>query len=87
VIASPDGRNGSVTIHADAIVYAGLFAEGESTALVLDAGRHAWVHVAEGEVRLGGHLLGAGDGASVSGEREVRIEGVKNGEVLVFDLA
>ncbi|HVJ90271.1 MAG TPA: pirin family protein, partial [Labilithrix sp.] len=53
-IASPDGRDGSVTVHADAIVYTGLLARGEKADLALRVGRHAWVHVARGNVRLNG---------------------------------
>ncbi len=87
VVASPDGRDGSVTLHADAVLYAGLFDAGEVAELALAPGRHAWVHVARGKVRVDGRDLGAGDGASLSDERAVRVEGVDGGEVLVFDLA
>jgi redox-sensitive bicupin YhaK (pirin superfamily) len=87
VVASPDGREGSVTIHTDASVYAGSFDAGETASLAIDRGRHVWVHVARGNVRVNGRELGAGDGAALSEEDAVRIEGVKAGEVLVFDLA
>jgi len=87
VVASPDARDGSVAIHTDAVVYAGLFDKGESAELLLAANRHAWVHVARGKVRVNGRDLEAGDGASLSEESAVRIEGVATGEVLVFDLA
>ncbi|HZU82980.1 MAG TPA: pirin family protein [Polyangiaceae bacterium] len=87
VVASPDGRDGSLTIHADAVVYAGLFDGGESAQLPLRHGRHAWVHVARGAVRVNGRELKAGDGAALSDEGAVRVEGVDRGEVLVFDLA
>jgi redox-sensitive bicupin YhaK (pirin superfamily) len=87
VVASPDGRDGSVTIHTDAIVHAGLFARGQSTELSLTPGRHAWVHVAEGEVRVNGRTLKAGDGASFSEEHSIRVDGTDRGEVLIFDLA
>ena len=87
VVASPDGRDGSLTIHADAVVYAGLFDGGESAQLPLRHGRHAWVHVARGAVRVNGRELKAGDGAALSDEGAVRVEGVDGGEVLVFDLA
>jgi quercetin 2,3-dioxygenase len=86
VVASPDGRDGSVTIHADARVYAGLFDGGEQAELTLASDRHAWVHVARGTVSVNGKTLSAGDGAAVEGE-DVRVEGVDAGEVLVFDLA
>ncbi len=87
IVASPDGRDGSVTIHTDVLLYAGLFEEGESAELPIAKGRHAWVHVARGKVRVNGRDLGAGDGAALSDEAAVRIEGVAGGEVLVFDLA
>lgn len=87
VVASPDGRAGSVTIHADAVLHAGLFDAGESAELSLTKGRHAWVHVARGKLRVNGHDLSAGDALALSDEATVRIEGVQDGEVLVFDLA
>lgn len=86
-VASPDARFDSVTIHADAVVYAGLLARGEATTLRLAPGRHGWVQVARGQVRLNGHLLAAGDGAGIVDEEMVKLEGVEGGEVLVFDLA
>jgi redox-sensitive bicupin YhaK (pirin superfamily) len=86
VVASPEGREGSLTIHADAVVYAGLFGGGEEATLSLSPGRHAWVHVAHGKVRVNGRALKDGDGFALSEEKSVRIEGVDGGEVLVFDL-
>jgi len=86
-VASPDGRFDSVTIHADAVVYAGLLERGETTTLRLAPGRSGWVQVARGKVRLNGHQLTAGDGAGIVDEEMVRLEGVEGGEVLVFDLA
>jgi len=87
VVASPDGRDGSVTIHADAVLHAGLIGAGESADLTLGTGRHSWVQVARGKVRVNGEVLSAGDGAALTGEARVSIEGVDGGEVLVFDLA
>ena len=87
VVASPDGRDGSVTVHADAVVHAGLFDKGESAELTLGESRHAWVHVARGTVRVNGRDLGPGDAAALSEEGTVRVEGIDGGEVLVFDLA
>jgi redox-sensitive bicupin YhaK (pirin superfamily) len=85
VVASPNGRDGSVTVHADAHVFAGVFGVGERAELALAPGRHAWVHVARGEARVNGRDLSAGDAAAISEESAVVIEG-KGGEVLVFDL-
>ena len=87
VVASPDGRDGSVTIHTDATIYAGLFAPGESAELSLAKGRHAWIHVAKGLLKVNGRDLSAGDGMALSEEESVKIEGLGQGEVLVFDLA
>jgi quercetin 2,3-dioxygenase len=87
VVASPEGRDGSVTIHTDAVVYAGLFDKGEAAELRIDPARYAWVHVARGKIRVNGRDLEAGDGAALSQENVVRVEGVEGGEVLVFDLA
>ncbi len=87
VIASPDGRDGSVTIHQDARVYATLLQPGEVLTHELHPGRHAWVQVARGAALLSGQRLEAGDGAAVSEEPKVTLAGEKAAEVLLFDLA
>ncbi len=87
LVASPDGAEGSVRIHSSTRLYAGLFAKGERTSLSLGPGRHAWVHVAKGEAQVNGQALKAGDGAALSNEAMVTLEGISAGEVLVFDLA
>jgi redox-sensitive bicupin YhaK (pirin superfamily) len=89
LVASPDGRDGSVTVHTDATLYAGLFATGERAELALAPGRHAWIHAARGRVRANGQELAAGDGLAITGEDKIVIEGTdaERGEVLVFDLA
>jgi redox-sensitive bicupin YhaK (pirin superfamily) len=87
IVASPDGRDGSVTLHADAAIYAGLLRAGEAAELPLAAGRHAWVHVARGKAKVNGRDLSEGDGAGLSEEGKVRVEGIDDAEVLVFDLA
>lgn len=89
LVASPDGTDGSVTIHADARVYAGRFTAGERAELPIANGRHVWAQVARGRVRVGDQLLAEGDGAAISQERLVRVEGVagSDAELLVFDLA
>lgn len=90
LVASPDGADGSITIHTDARLYAGLLAAGDRAELPLAAGRHAWVHVARGRVRANGLELGAGDGLAISDEPKVELAGIAGGadrgEVLVFDL-
>jgi redox-sensitive bicupin YhaK (pirin superfamily) len=87
LVASPDGDGGSLTIHTDARVLAGVFDAGQAAEHMLAPGRHAWVHVVRGSARVNGAALGAGDAAALSEERTVRIEGIDAGEVLVFDLA
>jgi quercetin 2,3-dioxygenase len=87
VVASPDGRDGSISIHSDAVVLAGMLGSGDKVELAVSKDRHAWVHVASGKVRVNGRDLKEGDGAALSDEVAVRIEGVDGGEVLVFDLA
>ena len=87
IVASPDGRDGSVTVHTDALLFAGLFEKGERADYTLAAGRHAWVQVARGHVRVNGQALKAGDGLALSQETAVQIEGVQGAELLLFDLA
>jgi len=86
LIASPDGADGSVVIHTDARVHAALLDAGENATLDLALGRHAWVHVVRGAVTVNGVALQGGDGAALSDEPAVRLEGVDAAEVLVFDL-
>lgn len=87
LVASPDGRDGSVTIHQDALVFAGLFDAEEAATHALAPGRRAYVHVARGTVAVNGQPLGAGDALKVTGEASVRLESGRGAEVLVFDLA
>lgn len=86
LVASPAGEAGSVKIHADARMYAGLFDEGESADLHLDAGREAYVHVVRGTVRVNDQHLQAGDAAMLHGEPQVQLRDAEQAEVLVFDL-
>jgi redox-sensitive bicupin YhaK (pirin superfamily) len=86
LIASPDGRDGSVTIHRNAFVLAAMLDGGESARHELAPGRRAYVHVARGSVRVNGAELDAGDAAKLTGESAVSLEGGRNAEVLVFDL-
>jgi redox-sensitive bicupin YhaK (pirin superfamily) len=86
VIAARDGRDGAVTIHQDAVVYAGLFDGAESATLDLAPGRRAYVHVARGRVRANGTDLAAGDALKLSDVAAVTLERGQDAEVLVFDL-
>jgi len=86
LVASPDGRDGSVTIHQDAFLYAGLFDAGEAAEFTLAAGRRAYAHVIRGEVEVNGQPLGPGDALKVTGEQAVRLAKGRGAEVLLFDL-
>ena len=90
LIASPDGREQSTTIHQDASVYASLLDSGKSMELELEPGRHAWVQLISGRLDVNGKKLEPGDGAAVSGEKKLTLASASgNGaaEFLVFDLA
>ena len=86
LVASPDGDAGSVKIHQDAKLYAGLFDQGERAELALAAGRQAYVHVARGAITLNGQDLGTGDAAKLTGEPALTLTEGNGAEVLVFDL-
>ena len=87
LVAAPEGEQGSVTIHADAKLYAGLFDGAESASLALDPSRKAYVHLVRGELDVNGSKLGAGDAARLENESELKLSNGKDAEVLVFDLA
>jgi redox-sensitive bicupin YhaK (pirin superfamily) len=86
LVASPDGADGSVTIHQDARVYAGLFDGDESATLELAPGRRVYVHVARGSVQVNGERLAAGDAAKLTDTSRIDIDRGANAELLVFDL-
>lgn len=86
LVASPDGREGSVTIHQDASLYLGRLGSGDRVAFAPRAGRRAYVQVAGGELRLNGQPLAAGDGVRVEDERELVFEAAGDAQVLLFDL-
>jgi redox-sensitive bicupin YhaK (pirin superfamily) len=86
LIASADGGEGSVTIHQDARVYAGLFQRDEGAELELAPGRRAYIHVARGEIDVSGERLGAGDAAMATDARRIKLAAGKDAEVIAFDL-
>ncbi|MBE2242248.1 MAG: pirin family protein [Burkholderiaceae bacterium] len=86
-IASPQGGDGAVRLHADATLYAGLFDAGEAARMTLDAARHTYVQLARGTLVANGIALAAGDALHLQGERELTLEGGADAEVIVFDLA
>jgi redox-sensitive bicupin YhaK (pirin superfamily) len=87
LVASPDGRDGSVTIHADASISAALVDGAESIARALDPARKAYVQVVRGSLDVNGKRLATGDAAALSGEKSLTLSGGGDAEVLVFDLA
>jgi quercetin 2,3-dioxygenase len=87
-LLSPDGRDGSVTIHADAVVSSAVLGTGQSATLALTPGRRQWVQMLRGSAVVNGTALAQGDGAGVTGERELTFVGAGEGdaEAMVFDL-
>jgi quercetin 2,3-dioxygenase len=86
LIAARDGRDGAVTVHQDASLYTALLAAGDQVGHALAPGRHAWVQVARGAVKVGPQSLAEGDGAAITDERELAIAATASSEILVFDL-
>lgn len=87
LIASPDGAEGSVTIHADASIYAGLFNADETATLPLNPARKAYLHVARGTVAVNGQNLQKGDAALLANESSLTLSNAQDAEVLFFNLA
>ena len=87
LLASKGGREGSLRVHQDADLYVTRLAEGERRRHAPSPGRHAWVQVARGAAKVNRQPLKAGDGAALSDEAAVELEGSADAEVLVFDLA
>ena len=87
LVASPDGREGSVTIHADASLRAGLFSGDERAELPLDPQRISYVHLVRGSLRVNDRQLQGGDALRLDHESTLLLEGGEDAEVLVFDLA
>mgnify|MGYP000464340503 CR=1 FL=1 len=86
LIVSEDGRDGSLKIHQNARIYAGLFDGNEQARLELAPGRGSYVQVARGQVKVNGITLDTGDALQIRDEAQVTIENGRDAEVLVFDL-
>jgi quercetin 2,3-dioxygenase len=86
LIASPDGAEGSVTLHQDARVYAALLDGAERASHALAAGRRAYVHVARGSISANGTALAAGDALKAEGVPAIELSSGEGAEVLLFDL-
>jgi len=87
LIASPDGADGSVTIHQDARLHAAILDGADAVTHVLAERRRVYVHVIRGEVEVNGERLAGGDAVKLAGVKEVRLANAKDAEVLLFDLA
>ena len=86
-VASPDGENGSVKMHADAKLYAGLFEGAQTASLAIDPKRKAYVHLIKGSLEVNGHTLQGGDALMLADESNISIRNGHDAEVLVFDLS
>ena len=87
LVASNDGAQGSVTIHADARLYAGLLDGDEAATLALDPNRKTYVHLVRGELEVNGQALAQGDAAMMQAQGQLELRKGHDAEVLVFDLA
>jgi redox-sensitive bicupin YhaK (pirin superfamily) len=86
VVASPDGRRGSLRIRQDALLYSAMLDPGQHVVHELSQGRSAWLHLVQGEVALGDVILTTGDGAGVTAERAVSLTARAATEILLIDL-
>jgi quercetin 2,3-dioxygenase len=86
LVTSKTGREGSIAIHQDAEFWLAKLAPENRVTHKLNAGRHAWVHIAEGEVKLNGKTLLGGDAVAIDNESAIELVGVKPSQVLLFDL-
>ena len=87
LVASPDARDGSLIIHQDASLFAGLLAPEQQVSRELAAGRYAWLHVARGQVSVSGQVLSAGDAAAFDEPGNISVVASQPSELLLFDLA
>lgn len=87
LVASSDGSEGSISVHQDMRLFAGVFDAGAETSFELLPSRHAWVHVARGAIELNGTALSAGDAAAFDDAGSIQIKSGGASEILVFDLA
>ncbi|MCP2730344.1 pirin family protein [Limnofasciculus baicalensis] len=87
LLAARDGREGAVTVHQDVYLYGGILGKRDRISHILEPQRHAWVQVARGGINLNGLSLNQGDGAAISDETNIVIQGTTDAEILLFDLA
>lgn len=87
LVASPEGREGSVTVHQDVNLYAAVLEKGDRISYTLQPNRHVWLQVAKGNAILNDYPLKAGDGVAISDTEQLEIGTDSQGEILLFDLA
>ncbi len=87
LVASRDAADGSLLIHQDARIYLSTIEEGQRVSCEIADSRHAWLQVLRGQISLNGENLAAGDGAAVSGERQLNVLAPSSAEIMLFDLA
>ncbi|MBK8481010.1 MAG: pirin family protein [Proteobacteria bacterium] len=87
IVASRDGRDGSLVLHQDVALYTSLLTAGMGLRHEFTTGRHGWLQVVGGSVALGGERLDAGDGAAISDETSIELRATEDAELLFFDLA
>lgn len=86
LVASPDGADGSITIHQDAQMYDGVFSAGEGATHKISGGRRAYLHVARGSIDANGISMAEGDGAAIASEAAIGLKARSDSEVILFDL-
>jgi redox-sensitive bicupin YhaK (pirin superfamily) len=86
LLVSPDGRDGSIATHQDALMFGSLLASGETLEYRFDADRQGYLHLARGRLRVGNITLNQGDGLAVQKQELLELEGIEDAEVLLFDL-
>ena len=86
LLAAPDGRDGAIQVQQDVALWMTRLGASETRSHTLATGRHAWLHVARGAASVNGHSLAEGDGAAISGEPAVELQGEGDAELLLFDL-
>jgi redox-sensitive bicupin YhaK (pirin superfamily) len=87
LVASPEGKDGSLVIHSDANVYLSKLTHGKTVDIPMHADRHMWLQVLQGSVDLGGHPMVTSDAAAVSNETKLSCRATSDSEIMLFDLA
>ena len=86
LLVSPDGRNGSIATHQDALMFGTMLAPGEALQYRFDTERQGYLHLARGKLRVGNVTLNQGDGLTIQKQELLELEGIEDAEILLFDL-